>query len=56
MRSTLFYLAQIAILCAVTWALLDLTHMYLGRPAAWVVGLSILTLALFGLFYLRKKV
>jgi hypothetical protein len=58
-RSTLdvkkFVIAvQILFACALMWGVLDLARNFLGRPAAWVIGLSLLSFATFALFRLRK--
>ena len=48
--------AQILVACAITWALLELVRNFIGRPAAWVLGVVILSLVGFALFRWRKKV
>jgi hypothetical protein len=47
--------AHIVIYCAMMWIALDLTRAFLGRSAAWIVGLVLLFLILIVLFRGRKK-
>lgn len=46
--------AQVVIVAAITWLLLDLVRLYAGRPALWLAGLAFLFLSGRALFRLRK--
>lgn len=49
--------AQIIVVCAVTWGLLELVRHVGGRGALWTVGLPLLFLSGFAFFWRwRKKV
>ena len=43
-------IAEIVIACAVTWVLLDLTRLYVGREGAWAVGLIIIIAVIFTIY------
>jgi hypothetical protein len=45
---------EVVVVCAITYAVLDLTRVYFGREALWASGMAGLALALFALFRLRK--
>lgn len=51
--SRLRKIAEIAIACAATWILLESTSAYIGRGAAWALGLIILVAVIVALF--RRK-
>jgi hypothetical protein len=46
--------AEVVVVCAITYAVLDLAREYFGREALWLLGIAGLALALFALFRLRK--
>ena len=48
--------AQIAVVSAITWAVLYFIGNAAGRSALWIIGLLLLLFAGWGLFRLRKKV
>jgi hypothetical protein len=45
---------EVVVICAITFAVLELTRAYFGREALWLLGIAGLALALLGLFRLRK--
>jgi hypothetical protein len=45
---------EVVVVCAITYAVLDLTRVYFGREALWVLGIAGLGLALLALLRLRK--
>jgi len=55
LESKIWVAIQILVYSAALWAFLDVTRAYIGRPAAWVCGLIVLSLIAFVLIR-RKKI
>lgn len=51
----LWKVAEIAVAGALTWGILELTSSYVGRGAAWILGLAILVVIAIILLRRRQK-